>query len=172
MGHATKEWAQNVESTETLVLHNSREMLARLLNRRIRYLCTTYKMQNVSTSYPKYAMYVWFPVFLSRWCKMIGYDNLLCNVVWCYGTCLQALCSLFFFCLKAYYFFVYGHFAKCTNQDSDCVYAGTNLRHTRWYDTKMIPIWYGMYAMEGVDQWSLMCTSNVADNTQMASLDR
>ena len=39
-----------------------------------------------------------------------------------------------------------------------------------WYQD--IPIWYGMYAMEGVDQWSLMCTSNVAGNTQMASLDR
>ena len=29
-----------------------------------------------------------------------------------------------------------------------------------------------MYAMEGVDRRSLMCTSNIADNTQMASLDR
>ena len=29
-----------------------------------------------------------------------------------------------------------------------------------------------MYEMEGVDQWSLMCISNVAGNTQMASLDR
>ena len=30
---------------KTLVLHNSREILARLLNRRIRHLFTTYKMQ-------------------------------------------------------------------------------------------------------------------------------
>ena len=37
---------------------------------------------------------------------------------------------------------------------------------TRWY------LWYGMYAMGGVARWSLMCTSNVAGNTQMASLDR
>ena len=29
-----------------------------------------------------------------------------------------------------------------------------------------------MCAMEGVDQGSLMCTGNVASNTQMASLDR
>ena len=67
--------------------------------------------------------------------------------------------SLFFFCM-------YGHFAKCTNQDSNSVYAGTNLRHTRWYDTNMI--WYVC------NVWciSLMCTSNVAGNTQMASLDR
>ena len=33
-------------------------------------------------------------------------------------------------------------------------------------DDMMIPIWYGMYAMESVDQWSLKCTSNVAGNTQ------
>lgn len=63
-------------------------------------------------------------------------------------------------------FFLYGHFGQCTNQDSDCVYAGTNLRHTRWYDTNMI--WYVC------NVWcrSLMCTSNVVGNTQMASLDR
>ena len=111
-------------------------------------------------------MYVWFPVFLSRWSKMIGYDNLICNVVWCYGTCLQAS-LLFLFCLKAYSFFLcMTTFAQCTNQDSYCVYAGTNLRHTRWYDTNMI--WYVC------NVWcrSLMCTSNVAGNTQMASLDR
>ena len=63
-------------------------------------------------------------------------------------------------------FFVYGHFAKCTNQDSDWVYAGTNLRHTRWYDTNMV--WYVC------NLWcrSLMCTSNIAGNTQMANHDR
>ena len=57
-------------------------------------------------------------------------------------------------------------FAQCTNQDSNCVYAGTNLRHNGWHDTKMI--WY---ACNG---WCrpLMCTSHVAGNTQMASLDR
>ena len=75
---------------KTLVLHNSRETLARLLYRRIRHLCTTYKMQNGYIFYPKYAMYVWFPVCRTRWSKMIGYDNLICNVVWCYGYCLQA----------------------------------------------------------------------------------
>ena len=101
------------------------------------------------------------------WSKMIRYDNLICNVVWCYGTCLQAS-LLFLFCLKAYslFFLLYGHFAKCTNQDSYCVYAGTNLRHKGWYDTDMI--WYVC------NVWcrSLMCTSNIAGNTQMASLDR
>ena len=76
----------------------------------------------------------------------------------------KLLCSLFFFCLKA--FFSMATFAQCTNQDSNCVYAGTNLRHTRWYDTNMI--WYVCNGRCS----SLMCTSNVADNTQMASLDR
>ena len=125
---------------KTLVLHNSRETLARLLNRRIRHLCTTYKMQNGWAFYSKYAMCMMFPMFFSRWSKMIGYDNLICNVVWCYGSCLQAS-LLFLFCLEAYSFFCMATFARCTNQDSNCIYAGTNLRHNRWYDdTNMI--WY------------------------------
>ena len=76
---------------------------------------------------------------------------------------LTSFFALFLFCLKALFFF-YGHFAQCTNQDSNCVYAGTNLWHKIWYQ-------YDMVCM----QWevcSLMCTSNVAGNTQMASLDR
>ena len=68
--------------------------------------------------------------------------------------------------LKSLLFFWYGHYAKCTNQDSNCVYAGTILWHKRWYDTNMI--WY---VCNGRCR-SLMCTSNVAGNTQMASLDR
>ena len=105
---------------------------------------------------------------------MIGYDNLMCNVamLWLLLTCFFAL----FFFLKSLFFFLFfgmATYAKCTNQDSNCVYLGTILWHKgRYDDAKMIPIWYGMYAMEGVDQWSLMCTSNVAGNTQMASLDR
>ena len=142
---------------KTLVLHNSREMLAQFLNRRIRHLCTTYKMQNVTTSMPSMLCVYDVPVVRP---KMIGYENLICNVVWCYGTCLHALCSLFF-CLKAYSFFWYVHYAKCTNQDSNCVYAGTILWHKRWYnDTNMI--WY---VCNGRCR-SLMCTSNVAGNTQ------
>ena len=145
-------------SQKTLVLHNSRETLARLLNRRIRHLCTTYKMQNVWAFDPKNAMCMMFPVF-SRWSKMIGYDNLMCNVVWCYGSCLQDLCSLFLL-LKSLFFFNMATYAKCINQDSNCVYAVTILWHKGWYDdTKMIPIWYGMYG-------SLLCTSNIAGNTQ------
>ena len=114
-------------------------------------------------------MYVWFPVFLSRWSKMIGYDNLICNVVWCYGTCLQASLLSFFFLLKSFISFSsMATFAQCTNQDSNCVYAGTNLWHKIWYqymhhDDMVCMLW---------EVWSLMCTSNVAGNTQMASLDR
>ena len=82
-----------------LLLQNSRETLAQLLNRRIRHLCTPYKRPECNDFYPKYVMYIWLSMFLSRWSKMIGYDNLICNVVWCYGYCLQAslLKRLFFF---------------------------------------------------------------------------
>ena len=76
------------------------------------------------------------------------------------------LCALSLLLKSLLFFCMYGHFAKCTNQDSNCVYAGTNLRHTRWYDTNMI--WY---VCNGSCR-PLMCTSNVAGNTQMASLDR
>ena len=65
-------------------------------------------------------------------------------------------------------FFSMATFAQCTNQDSNCVYAGTNLWHKIWYqymhhDDMVCMLW---------EVWSLMCTSNVAGNTQMASLDR
>ena len=145
-----------------LLLHNSRETLARLLNRRIRHLCTTYRRQKCNDFYPNYAMYIWFSVFLSRWSKMIGYDNLICNVVWCYGYCLQASLLSLFLCLKDYFFV----WPRCTNHDSNCVYTGTILWHKIWYDdTKMIwYVWNGSVR-------SLMCTSHVAGNTQMASLD-
>ena len=93
------------------------------------------------------------------------------TIVMHYDTMLWLLLtsSLFtlFLCLKAYsLFFMYGHFAKCTNQDSNCVYGGTILGHTSLYDTNMI--WY---VCNGRCR-SLMCTSNVVGNTQMASLDR
>ena len=57
-------------------------------------------------------------------------------------------------------------YAKCTNQDSNWVDTRTILWHKGCYDTNMI--WYVC------NVWcrSLMCTSNVAGNTQMASLDR
>ena len=72
------------------------------------------------------------------------------------------------FCLKAYSFF-----DMATMRNAQTKIAIVYMREQSC-DTRddMIPIWYGMYAMEGVDQWSLMCTSNVPGNTQMASLDR
>ena len=80
----------------------------------------------------------------------------------------KLLCSFSFSLLKSL-FFCMATFAQCTNQDSNCVYAGTILWHKGWYDdTKMI--WYVCNGR--ADRWSLMCTSNVAGNTQMASLDR
>ena len=52
------------------------------------------------------------------------YGSIVCNeaMLWLLLTSLFAL----FFCLKAYSLFN-GHYAKCTNQDSDFVYAGTIL---------------------------------------------
>ena len=151
---------------KTLVLHNSRETLARLLNRRIRHLCTTYKMQNWQTSIPSMICMYGSRCFSQddpRWSDMT-----ILYAMWYDAMALayKLLCSLFFFCLKALFFFSMATFAQCTNQDSYCVYAGTILRHTRCYDTNMI--WY---VCNGRCR-SLMCTSNVAGNTQMASLDR
>ena len=99
--------------------------------------------------------------------KMIQDDRIWQSYMQC-GMMLWHLLTSFFallFCLKALFFF-YGHNAKCTNQDSNWVYTGTILWHKGWYDTNMI--WYVC------NVWcrSLMCTSNVAGNTQMASLDR
>ena len=109
--------------------------------------------------YPKYTMYMMFRRYDPRWSDMtMWYDAMT--------LAYKLLCSFSFSLLKSFILFLYGHFAKCTNQGSNCIYAGTNLRHTRWYDTNMI--WYVC------NVWcrSLMCTSNVAGNTQMASLDR
>ena len=77
---------------------------------------------------------------------------------------------LFLFGLKAYslLLFCMATLAQCTNEDSNCVYAGKNLWHKIWYqymhhDDMLCMLW---------EVWSLMCTSHVARNTQMASLDR
>ena len=100
-----------------LVLHNSREMLSRLLNRQIRtYAQPTKKKCN--DFYPKYAICM---MFLCFWSKMIEYDNL--NVVWCYGSCLSSL-LIFPFCLKACLALccLSSFLMQCfTNQDSNCV---------------------------------------------------
>ena len=142
---------------KTLVMHNSREMLARLLNKLIWHLWTTYKMQNVSTFYPKYAIYVWCSGVSHTMIQDDQYGSMICNVAMLWLLLTSSLLS-FSFCLKAYSFFLYGHYVKCTNQDSNFVYAGTILWHK---DDMLIPRW-GMYAMVGSYRWSLKCTSSVA----------
>ena len=78
--------------------------------------------------------------------KVIQYD-LICNVVWCYGYCLQAS-LLFLFCLKAYSLF----FGMATMRNAQTKIAIVYMRE-QTFGTRddMIPIWYDMYAMEGVD---------------------
>ena len=143
---------------KTLVLHNSRERLARLLNRRIRHLCTTNRRQKMQRLLSQLCYVYMVPgVLLKMILYAMWYDAMaLAYKLFALSLLLK---SLLFFCM-------YGHFAKCTNQDSNCVYAGTKLRHTRWYDTNMT--WY---VCNGSCR-PLMCTSNVAGNTQMSSLDR
>ena len=96
--------------------------------------------------------------------KMIQDDQIWQSYMQC-GMMLWLLLtsSLFSLCLKS---FLYGYYAKCSHQDSNDVYVGTILWHKGWYDNNMI--WY----ICNVWCRSLMCTSNVAGNTQMASLDR
>ena len=102
--------------------------------------------------------------------KMIQDDRIWQSYMQCGMMLWHLLTSFFalflFLCLKAYSFFSMATFAQCTYQDSNCVYAGTILWHKGWYDNNMI--WY----ICNVWCRSLMCTSNVAGNTQMASLDR
>ena len=95
-----------------------------------------------------------------RWSSMISYDAMLCLLLTSF--------FVFLFLLKSFIlFFLYGHDAQTKIA---IVYMREQSCDTR--DDMMIPRWYGMYAMEGVDQWSLMCTSNIANNTEMATLDR
>ena len=103
--------------------------------------------------------------------KMIQDDRIWQSYMQCGMMLWHLLTSFFalFLLLKSLFsFFCMATFAQCTNQDSNCVYAGTNLWHKIWYqymhhDDMVCMLW---------EVWSLMCTSNVAGNTQMASLDR
>ena len=138
-GRATKGWAQNVESTKTLVLHNSRETLAQLLNRRIRHLCTTYKMQNVWAFYPKYAMCRMFRWYDPRWLDMT-----ILYAMWYDAMALAYKLLSSSLLLKSLFFF---YMATMRNAQTKIaiVYMREQSCDTR-YDM-MIPIWYGMYAM-------------------------
>ena len=145
---------------KTLVLHDSRETLARLLYRRIRHLCTTYKMQMYELSISSMLYVYGVPVLLAlddpRWSSMIWYDAMLWLLLTSFFVFLFLLKSLFFF---SFLFFIW---PRCTNQDNNCVYAGTILWHKGWYDDTKI--WYVCNGR--ADRWLLMCTSNVAGNTQ------
>ena len=95
--------------------------------------------------------------------KMIQDDRIGQSYMHCSMMLWHLLTSylhLLFWLKALFLFFCMATFARCTNQDSNCICAGANLRHKRWYDTNMI--WY---VCNGRCR-SLMCTSNVAGNTQ------
>ena len=77
---------------------------------------------------------------------------------------------LIFFCLKAYsLFFFFWPLLQNAQTKIAIVYMREQTSDTR-YDSNICTtmIWYVFYGKYG----SLMCTRNVAGNTQMASLDR
>ena len=141
MGSCNQGMSQNVESTKMLLLHNTRETLARLHNRRIR-TCAQPTKQKCNDFYPKYALCMMFRWYDPRWSSMtilMLYDAMvLAYKLFAYLFLL--LKSLFgSLCLSSF-------LMQCfTNQDSNCV-CDDNL-----VTQKMIPRyatrWYGMYAM-------------------------
>ena len=147
---------------KTLVLHNSRETLARLLIGGYDTCAQPIRWKMDKLSIPSMLLCM-VPGVSHTMIEDDQYGSMICNVAMLWPMLTSSL--LFSFWLKS--FFSLATFAKCSNQDSNCVYAGTILWHKGWYDdTKMI--WYVCNGRCG----SLMCTSKVADNTQMASLDR
>ena len=133
-----------------IVLHNSRETLTRLLYRRIRHLCTTYKMQNVITSIPSMLYMYDVPVV---WSKMIGYDNLMQCGMMLWDLLTSSLFTLFH-CLKALFFFSFVCVWPLLHNAQTKIVNGYMREQTWGTRDDMIPrwyLWYGMYAMEGVD---------------------
>ena len=122
---------------KTLVLHSSRETLARLLNRRIRHLCTTYKMQNVPTFYPKYAIYVWCSGGMIQddwiWQSYMQWGMMLWHLLTSFFDFSLLLKSFILFCCMA------------TLRNAQTKIAIGYIREQS-FDTRddMIPIWYGM----------------------------
>ena len=110
------------------------------------------------------------PSMLCVWCSGVSHTMIQDDRIWqsyAMGYDAMALAyKLFALSLLLKSLFFFATLAQCTNQDSNCIYAGTNLWHKGWYDTNMI--WY---VCNGTCR-SLVCTSNVAGNSQMASLDR
>src|SRR3989337_2262130 len=108
---------------KTLVLHNTRETLARLLNRRIRTCAQPIR----DKTYGCLSHLCYVCMSPGELVTMIQ-DDQICYVMWrCYGYCLQ-LGALFLFCLKAFFlllFFFLATYAKCSHDGSNDVYAGT-----------------------------------------------
>ena len=136
--------SQNVESTKMLLLHNTRETLARLHNRRIR-TCAQPTKQKCNDFYSNYAICMMFLFFDPRWSSMtilMLYDamvlayKLFAYLPFCLKACL-ALCCLSSFLMQCF-----------TNQDSNCVCDDNPVTQ------EMIPRyatrWYDMYSMESM----------------------
>ena len=153
---------QNVESTKMLLLHNTRETLERLHNRRIR-TCAQPTKQKCNDFYPKYAICMIFLWYDPRWSSMtilMLYDAMvLAYKIFAY---LSILLKSLFGSLCGSSFLM-----QClTNQDNNWVYAMTTLWHKRWYqdihhEDMVCMLW---------EVWSLMCTSRCQQYSK-ASLD-
>ena len=133
--------SQDVESTKMLLLHNTREMLAQLHNRRI-WTCAQPTKQNCNDFYPKYAICMVFRWYDPRWPSMtilMLYDaKVLAYKLFAYlpfflKACL-ALCCLSSFLMQCF-----------TNQDSNCVCDDNFV--TQEMITRYATRWYGMFAM-------------------------
>ena len=105
--------------------------------------------------------------------KMIQDDRIWQSYMQCGMMLWHLLTSFFalFLLLKSLLLFLYMATMRNAQTKIAIGYIREQSCETR---DDMIPrlYWYGMYAMGSVASWSLMCTSNVAGNTQMASLDR
>ena len=99
--------------------------------------------------YPKYAMYVWFPVFLS---SMISYDidlTILCAMGYDAMALAHELFALFL--LKSFFFLSFlFQWPLSTNQDSNCIHMREKTCGTRDDMIARQYQYYCMYAMEGI----------------------
>ena len=151
----TKDWAQNVDATENARVAQRKRDASRLLKMGvIHYSCTTYKKQKCYAFFPNYVCMV-SSQDGPRWPSMIWW---YCMMLW---LCLKAL-SLFF-CNRDV-----SSFAFVTMRVTRTKVAMICMREQNLalYDT-MVYARYDSYAA----YVTLMCTSNVARQFSMASLD-
>ena len=94
-------------------------------------------------------MYVWFPVFLS---SMISYDvdlTILCAMRY---DAMALAYKLFYFSLLLKSLFFFSFFVWPLLHNAQTKIAIVYMWEQTWGTMDdMIPIWYGMYAMDGVD---------------------